>query len=383
MKKRTIIVTAAVATLTAATLTTTAHADQPTGLEATRAALIGNVDPQIIDAMRHDFGLTTDGVYDRLAVDTITADIADIAPTRYGDAYAGTWVNDDGTGAVVAVTDPALAGDVTALGATPRLVDHSLDELTADLEALDAVTDIPTGVSTWAVDITTNTVTVTATTRTAGQDFLDAADVTGTVHIDSEQPRTYADIVGGDAYYINGAARCSIGFPINYPGGSGFVSAGHCGSAGDSVSSANQSPMGTFQASTFPGSDYSWVAANSNWTSVPRVNGYGSGDITVTDGDEAPTGATVCRSGSTTGLHCGTIGAKNQTVFYPQGVVYGMTQTDVCAEPGDSGGSWITGGSAQGVTSGGSGNCTSGGVTYFFPLTTILDDYQQLTLTTA
>jgi hypothetical protein len=47
----------------------------------------------------------------------------------------------------------------------------------------------------------------------------------------------------------------------------------------------------------------------------------------------------------------------------------------VCAEPGDSGGSFITGDQAQGVTSGGYGNCSSGGETWFQPVGPILAAY--------
>ena len=90
---------------------------------------------------------------------------------------------------------------------------------------------------------------------------------------------------------------------------------------------------------------------------------------------EAPVGATVCRSRSTTGWHCGTIQAKHASVRYPQGLITGVTQTDVCAEPGDFGGSWLTGNQAQGVTSGGSGDCTDGATTYFQPVNEILFRY--------
>jgi hypothetical protein len=54
----------------------------------------------------------------------------------------------------------------------------------------------------------------------------------------------------------------------------------------------------------------------------------------------------------------------------------------VCAEGGDSGGSFITGDQAQGVTSGGYGNCSSGGRTWFQPINEILRAYG-LTLLTA
>jgi hypothetical protein len=50
----------------------------------------------------------------------------------------------------------------------------------------------------------------------------------------------------------------------------------------------------------------------------------------------------------------------------------------VCAEPGDSGGSLVTNSGtrrAVGMTSGGSGNCSSGGTTFFQPVTEALSAY--------
>jgi streptogrisin C len=67
-------------------------------------------------------------------------------------------------------------------------------------------------------------------------------------------------------------------------------------------------------------------------------------------------------------------------VTYPQGRVSGLTRTSACAQPGDSGGSFISGSQAQGVTSGGSGNCSVGGTTYHQPVNEILSTYG-LTLT--
>ena len=61
--------------------------------------------------------------------------------------------------------------------------------------------------------------------------------------------------------------------------------------------------------------------------------------------------------------------ALNATVNYPQGTVFGLIRTTVCAEPGDSGGSLFAGTTALGLTSGGSGNCSVGGVTFFQPVT--------------
>ena len=96
---------------------------------------------------------------------------------------------------------------------------------------------------------------------------------------------------------------------------------------------------------------------------------------------EAIEGASVCRSGSTTDWQCGVIRQREASVTYPQGTVFGVTRTSVCAEPGDSGGSFISVDQAQGVTSGGSGDCVDGGVTYFQPVNEILTTYG-LTLVT-
>jgi streptogrisin C len=79
--------------------------------------------------------------------------------------------------------------------------------------------------------------------------------------------------------------------------------------------------------------------------------------------------------------------ANNQTVNYGGGdVVSGLTRTTVCAEPGDSGGAFVspngaTRVQAQGITSGGSGNCTSGGTTFHQPVNEALSRYG-LTLVT-
>ena len=189
--------------------------------------------------------------------------------------------------------------------------------------------------------------------------------------------------VGADPYFIaldGGQARCSIGFSVE----GGFVTAGHCGAEGDTTTGFNDQAQGTVRASVFPGSaDMGFVEVNGNWTPRAVVNDFGGNELPVAGNTEAPVGAAVCRSGSTTGTFCGTILAKNQTVNYPEGAVTGLTRTDVCAEGGDSGGPWLSGDQAQGVTSGGSGDCTVGGETFFQPVNEILAANNLTLVTTA
>jgi streptogrisin C len=334
--------------------------------------------PEIVAAMQRDFNLSAAQVKARLAREAAAARTESELRLTLDGAYGGAWLNADASALQVAVTSTAQAGLVRAAGATPVLVSRTEAQLDAVKGKLDAAGKPSKTVAGWFVDVASNTVVVVAQSAAAGAAFVassgaDASSVR--VVVSSESPQPLYDVRGGDAYYMGG--RCSVGFSVN----GGFVTAGHCGSTGTATQGFNQVAQGTFRGSSFPGNDYAWVQVNSNW--VPRgiVNNYSGGNVTVSGSTESAVGASICRSGSTTGWHCGTVQAKNSTVNYPQGTVTGLTRTNVCAEPGDSGGSWLSGSQAQGVTSGGSGNCTSGGTTYFQPVNEILSVYG-LTLVT-
>jgi streptogrisin C len=326
----------------------------------------------MLAALQRDLGLTADQVQARLAADERASTAERTLRGTLGTSFAGAWLA-GGADVVVAVTDAAGASRVRAAGATPRVVAHSERELTAVKDGLDARAGAaPASVTGWYVDVVTNTVVVEA--LAGGAEAARAFAGSGSavrVATAAEAPRTLYDVRGGDAYYINNSSRCSIGFSV----AGGFVTAGHCGGAGSSTAGSNRVAQGTVQARSFPGNDYGWVAVNSNWVPRNLVNRYNGGTVTVTGSTEAAVGASICRSGSTTGWRCGTVQAKNQTVRYSQGSVGGLTRTNACAEPGDSGGSWLSGSQAQGVTSGGSGNCSSGGTTYFQPVNEILSTY--------
>ncbi|NUR38944.1 MAG: trypsin-like serine protease, partial [Streptomyces sp.] len=107
---------------------------------------------------------------------------------------------------------------------------------------------------------------------------------------------------------------------------------------------------------------------------VPHPGTIGTVDITGTA--TAYVGQSVCRRGATTGVRCGRVTGLNATVNYGSGeVVYGLIQTNICAEPGDSGGPLYAGDKVIGILSGGSGNCTSGGTTYYQPIQEALNAY--------
>jgi streptogrisin C len=319
-------------------------------------------------------GLNADQARVRLASDQSSSELAEHAKASLGDAFGGAWIDQASGKLTVAVTKPGLS----VSGADVQVVKNSLSQLNGTKSVLDLMS-APQSVTSWRVDEKSNSVVVEVNknTRDAATDqwLATAKSISGAVQVAevTESPTPLYDLRGGDAIYMGGG-RCSLGFSVQ----GGFVTAGHCGTAGTAVSGYNRVAAGTFAASVFPGNDYSWVRTNSNWTPRPWVNRYNGTNVIVKGSSEAAVGAQVCRSGSTTGWHCGTIQAKNQTVNYAQGSVRGLTRTNACAEPGDSGGSWVAGsgfGQAQGVTSGGSGNCTSGGTTFFQPVNPILSRY--------
>ena len=326
-------------------------------------------------ALERDLGLSPSQAQAREASEATAAQAERTAVAQLGESYAGSWYDAERGVLVVAVAGPTTKAAVA--DAETVSVSNSATELDAAKEALDAAgASAPDAVAGWHVDPSANQVVVTTRDVAAAETFVAgsaAAPELVTVQYAPENPQPLADVVGGEAYIIDNSSRCSVGFAVR----GGFVTAGHCGTRGATTTG----PTGTFQGSSFPGNDYAWVSTP-NDTPVGVVDNYSGGRIAVKGSSDAPIGSSICRSGSTTGWHCGTIQARNSTVNYAEGSVTGLIRTTVCAEPGDSGGSAISGNQAQGVTSGGSGNCSVGGTTYFQPVNEILSAYG-LTLKTS
>ncbi|WP_245664873.1 ricin-type beta-trefoil lectin domain protein [Actinoplanes subtropicus] len=364
----------AVATITLITLTA-----QPS-----RAATPHfDVSPGMLAAMRRDLKLDDAQIAARLRTEAAAPVIEKRLRARLGSAFAGAWIPAGASKLTVAVTNSQAEAIVRTEGATPARAHSSAADLSATRTKLDrqASKAAAAQVRGWYVDVPGNPVVVLAKpgAEAEARRFAQAGGA-GPVTVEplAEQPRPMYDIRGGDQYVINGNTLCSVGFAV----AGGFVSAGHCGSAGSPTLGYNNVSQGTFAGSSFPGNDYSWIQTNGNWTPQPWVNNYAGGNVLVAGSADAAIGSSICRSGRTTGWRCGTLLGRDETVVYAQGAVSGLSRSDACAEPGDSGGSWISGNQAQGVTSGGTGNCTSGGTMWFQPVNEILGAYG-LSLTTS
>jgi streptogrisin C len=375
---------AAVTVALVALMQPVSYADAAPTTSAFTAAPTLDLNPGMAAAMRRDLNLTDTQIATRLRVEAAAAAIEPRLRSQLGAGFAGAWIPDNASRLMVAVTSASAAATVRAAGADATVVARSEQDLQGTMSALDRHgTKAGKDVFGWRVDIKTNRVVVlaragsAAAARAFAVDSGVAAD-TVTVVESTQAPVPLYDIRGGDQYVINGNTLCSIGFAV----AGGFVSAGHCGGVGSPTLGYNNVSQGNFAGSSFPGNDYSWIRTNASWTPQPWVNNYAGGNVTVAGSQDAAIGSSVCRSGRTTGWRCGTILGRNETINYAQGAVSGLSRSNACAEPGDSGGSWISGNQAQGVTSGGSGNCTSGATIWFQPVNEILSTYG-LSLTTS
>ncbi|WAX76503.1 S1 family peptidase [Streptomyces sp. KMM 9044] len=312
------------------------------------------------------------------------ADASDLASQLaglLGDAFAGSYYDGDKQQLVVNVV-PGDNNNVVVqakkAGATVREVDNSMTELAAGERTLKTEATIP-GTS-WAVDPRTNKILVTADSTVTGENW-DRLESTvqglgsgmATIKKSAGTFRTFAS--GGDAIF-SGGARCSLGFNVTADDGApAFLTAGHCAVAAEEWSDVqNGQPIATVDQAVFPGEgDFALVRYDDPATDAPSDVDVGGQTLQITEAAEAAVGQEVFRMGSTTGLADGQVLGLDATVNYPEGTVTGLIQTDVCAEPGDSGGSMFTqDGLAIGLTSGGSGDCTVGGETFFQPVTTAL-----------
>ncbi|MEV4046470.1 streptogrisin D [Streptomyces sp. SAI-195] len=313
------------------------------------------------------------------------ADASDLAARlagMLGDTFAGSYYDSGARQLVVNVVpgdDDQVVEQAEKAGAEVREVDHSMGELRSGAETLKSEASIP-GTS-WAIDPRTNKILVTAD-RTVTGDRWDRLESTveglgsgmATVRKSAGTFKTFAS--GGDAIF-GGGARCSLGFNVTAGDGSpAFLTAGHCGVATDQWSDAQGGqPVATVDQAVFPGEgDFALVTYDDPATEAPSEVNLGDQTLPISGAAEATVGQEVFRMGSTTGLADGQVLGLDATVNYPEGTVTGLIQTDVCAEPGDSGGSLFTrDGLAIGLTSGGSGDCTVGGETFFQPVTTALE----------
>jgi len=236
----------------------------------------------------------------------------------------------------------------------------------------DAVAGASVGGTAWYTDRSSGQVVVTAdsTVSRAGIARIEkaAGADAGALRV-QRSAGVFSPLLSAGGAIYGGQYRCSLGFNVVSGSTYYFLTAGHCGKVAKSwyTDQAHSTLIGATVGYSFPGNDYALVRYDN--TSLSHPGGYSAANAFV--------GESVKRTGSTSGTHGGTVTALNVSVHYQGGgTVSGMIQTNVCAEPGDSGGPLYDGTKAIGITSGGSGDCRTGGTTFYQPVPEALSAYK-------
>ncbi|MET9363861.1 S1 family peptidase [Streptomyces sp. NPDC006632] len=243
--------------------------------------------------------------------------------------------------------------------------------------ASDAVRGADVAGTAWSVDSATGKVLLTADSTVTAGDLARIRHAAGAnadaIRIERTPGKFTPLLSGGDAIYTT-SWRCSLGFNVKKGSVYYFLTAGHCteGKPNYYTNSSHSTSIGPTVGTSFPGNDYGLV----QYTNTSLAHPSAVGSQPISSAANPTVGQTVTRRGSTTGVHSGKVTALNQTVNYGNGdIVSGLIKTTVCAEPGDSGGPLYAGSTALGLTSGGSGDCTSGGTTFFQPVVEAMNAY--------
>jgi streptogrisin D len=325
--------------------------------------------PAQVASLARQAGISRVAATRRLDAQAAQTALADRLTRTLGSRAAGAYVDAASGALMVNVLDASTARRARAAGATPRLVARSLRRLEQIKGALDAAR-APVGAS-WSVDVPSNSVLVSVpvgSSPTAAAFLARARAYGGAVRVERTAAVQTHAFYGGQAI-LRGGSRCSAGFNTRSGSGRNYVlTAGHCTNLGGTWTTSGGQTIGPVAASSFPGNDYGAIRISNPAALDPRGGVLYFGAFRdITGASRVPVNSSACKTGSTTGTTCGTVLAYNVTVNYAEGTVFGLTRTNICTQPGDSGGALFAGSLAQGITSGGTiGGCNQQGFRSFF-----------------
>ncbi|MBW3085951.1 Alpha-lytic protease [Austwickia sp. TVS 96-490-7B] len=315
--------------------------------------------------------------------------VAQKAQDELGGESAGSYIDQKRGVLVVHTTRAEATNKIKAADTEVKVVARSESTLQATKQSIAGL--LSKRLLATRVDVARNVVVATVADKDVRRARESLAAMDGVIVEGTEAAPTTQEgsVYGGQEIQFNNGYVCSLGFNATKGSQNVFVTAGHCG-RGYATFRRQGQPLGRTLAYDFPGRDMGYSSLGTGWKGEAGVDRWNGRGVAVRGSKEAPVGAAVCKSGRTTKWTCGTIEAKNVTVNYTRDrggydMVYGLTQTNTCTEGGDSGGSWISGDQAQGVTSGGSGYGPGGkmcgqkvgrkNVSYFQPINPILQKY--------
>ncbi|MEV6908308.1 S1 family peptidase [Amycolatopsis sp. NPDC051071] len=302
----------------------------------------------------------------------------------------GAYFDDAGT-LVVNAPDAGTARAIRSAGLTARTGargESALNTLSATVGSV--IGGDVTQVQSWGPELAADKVVVTVQPG-ADAKLLDRLSALPGVTVRTGPAagnRTQADVIPGQIMDLDPGTNCSLGFPgTTSDGDNVLLTAGHCVEGNPDILDRNGVHIGRGVATEFPSTDMGLMDIDDEDTGRGYVDTRKGTTVRITGSSKAPVGTTLCKAGNTTGWTCGKITAYNQTVRYSGESVAtrGLAKSTVCTEGGDSGGAYIAGNTAQGMTSGGpsdghdcgynQGSNATGSYSYYQPVVDAANTY--------
>ncbi len=302
----------------------------------------------------------------------------------------GAYFDDAGT-LVVNAPDAGTAQALRSAGLTARTGargEAALNSLSATVGSV--IGGDVTQVQSWGPELAADKVVVTVQPG-ADTKLLDRLSALSGVTVRTGPAlgnRAQADVIPGQIMDLDPGTNCSLGFPgTTSDGDNVLLTAGHCVEGNPDILDRNGTHIGRGVATEFPSTDMGLMDIDDEDTGRGYVDTRKGTTVRITGSSKAPVGTTLCKAGNTTGWTCGKISAYNQTVRYSGESVAtrGLAKSTVCTEGGDSGGAYIAGNTAQGMTSGGpndghdcgynQGSNATGSYSYYQPVVDAANTY--------
>jgi hypothetical protein len=304
------------------------------------------------------------------ALDTVKSQLAKASRAAKAEPGLDGAFFDSARRLVVNVHTTTAADAAKANGLTPRTVARGEKALTALQTKVQALADRSGSAQVQSIGADLPSDTLQVVLQPGQQSAKTVALVKQlkavpgvTVSTNSTTLAMTADVIGGQIMDLVPGTWCSLGFPGTLSNGNNvLLSAGHCVEGNPDVLNAAGTHIGKGIGSRFrtgqPSVDMGLMDIDSEDVGRGYIDNRNGQTTRVTGSSKAPVGSTICKAGNTTGWTCGTITQYNLTVNYggAGGSVTrtsGLARSTVCTEGGDSGGAYISGTVAQGMTSGG------------------------------
>ncbi len=297
----------------------------------------------------------------------------------------------DDAGALVVNADAGSAKELRSAGLTPRTGTRGENALNALSAKVGTVIGKDVGqVQSWGPELAADQVVVTVQ---PGADSALVRRLTALPGVSVQTGvangnTTQADVIPGQIMDLVPGTNCSLGFPGTTGNGNNvMLTAGHCVEGNPDILNRSGVHIGRGVATQFPSADMGLMDIDAEDTGRGYVDTRMGTTVRITSSSKAPVGTTLCKAGNTTGWTCGKITAYNQTVRYSGESVAttGLAKSTVCTEGGDSGGAYIAGNTAQGMTSGGpadghdcgynQGSNATGSYSYYQPVVDAANKY--------